>query len=197
MKYIKLIAAALLCTGSTLYGQGTDTAGTSEQAIPQVSQIAEIFTPADGTTNTGGNTTISAKEISKRPVNNIAGAMEGVAPGVDVSGNPNDPRIVIRGLGTFNAGSEPLIVLDGAPYSGPLSSINPNDVKEIKILKDAVSKGRYGARGANGVILITSKTYEPYPPRENTPNKKRSKKEKSASSESAYFFSFILYPWLL
>lgn len=175
MKYISLLSIAILCSGGVLFAQGTDSTAT----IPQVSEVADIFTPAPSVSNAGGNTTITSEEISKRPVNNIAGAMEGVAPGVEVSGGMNDPRIVIRGLGTLNGGSDPLIIVDGAPYSGSLSTINPNDVKEIKVLKDAVSKGRYGARGANGVVVITTKTYEPRPESEAPPRTKKNKKDKA------------------
>lgn len=175
MKYISLLSIAILCSGSVMFAQGTDSAAT----IPQVSEVADIFTPAPSVSNAGGNTTINAKEISKRPANNVAGAMEGVAPGVEVSGSPNDPRIIIRGLGTLNGGSDPLIVVDGAPYSGSLNTINPNDVKEIKVLKDAVSKGRYGARGANGVVLITTKTYEHPAEDEAPPRTRKNKKDKS------------------
>lgn len=178
MKYFNLLSITLLCTGSAVYAQNTDSSRVQE-AAPQVTEIAEIFAPDPAVSNTGGNTTISSEEIKKRPVNNVAGAMEGVAPGVDVSGSANDPRIIIRGLGTLSGGSEPLIIVDGAPYSGPLNTINPNDVKEIKVLKDAVSKGRYGARGANGVILITTKTYEHSPESEEAPRIKKSKKKKS------------------
>lgn len=177
MKYIKLLSIASLGLCSTAIAQTTDSTSVQEKTIPQVTEITEIFAPP--VSNTGGNTTISSKEISKRPVNNIAGAMEGIAPGVEVSGSPNDPRIIIRGLGTLNGGSDPLVIVDGAPYSGPLNSINPNDVKEIKVLKDAVSKGRYGARGANGVILITTKTYEHPAEDAPPPRTKKNKKGKS------------------
>lgn len=72
-------------------------------------------------------------------------------------GEPGSGDIVIRGIGSLNAGTDPLIVLDGLPYNGYLNDINPADIESITVLKDAASNALYGARGANGVIMITSK----------------------------------------
>jgi TonB-linked SusC/RagA family outer membrane protein len=109
----------------------------------------------------GALTTVSADQISKRPVTNIAKAIEGAAPGVQVTsggGQPGaSPDILIRGLGSIGASSAPLIVLDGAPYSGTLASINPLDIESMTFLKDATATALYGSRGANGVILLTTK----------------------------------------
>ncbi len=66
--------------------------------------------------------------------------------------------IRIRGVGSINASNNPLIVLDGAPYDGNINSINPRDIASINVLKDAASAALYGARGANGVIIITTKS---------------------------------------
>lgn len=74
------------------------------------------------------------------------------------SGQPGESAsIVIRGYGSINASSSPLYVVDGIPYNGTLSSINPADIESMTILKDASAGALYGARGANGVVMITTK----------------------------------------
>lgn len=113
---------------------------------------------------TGALNTVSAKEIANRPVTSVGAALDGAAPGLLVTsggGQPgNNPDILLRGQGSLSASSAPLIVLDGAPYSGGLNTINPLDIKELVVLKDATAKAVYGARAANGVILITTKRGE-------------------------------------
>lgn len=115
----------------------------------------------DKRTYVGAVNQVKAEDIAKRPVTSVASALDGAAPGVLVTsggGQPgNSPDIQLRGQGSLSASSAPLIVLDGAPYSGSLSSINPLDIQEMTVLKDATSKAVYGSRAANGVILITTK----------------------------------------
>lgn len=115
----------------------------------------------DKRTYTGSLSEIKAEDIAKRPVTNVANALAGAAPGVMVttgSGQPgSSPDIMLRGQGSLSASSAPLIVLDGAPYTGSLTSINPLDVESMIVLKDATAKAVYGSRAANGVILITTK----------------------------------------
>lgn len=115
----------------------------------------------DNRTNTGALSQITAKELSRRPVTNIASALAGAATGVTTttgSGQPgSSPDIMLRGLGSLSASTAPLIILDGAPYAGSMSNINIQDVETMDILKDAASKAVYGSRAANGVILITTK----------------------------------------
>ncbi|WP_222165241.1 mucoidy inhibitor MuiA family protein [Edaphocola aurantiacus] len=103
---------------------------------------------------------ISADQLSKMPVTSVAAMLERAAPGVYTTGGGqpgSTPDIIVRGQGNLSASSTPLIVLDGAPYSGTLNSINPNDIADLQILKDATTKAVYGSRAANGVILITTK----------------------------------------
>ena len=87
-------------------------------------------------------------------------ALKGLAAGVDVtsaSGQPGDsPRVRVRGIGTIN-NSDPLYIVDGMPIGGGLDFVNPNDIESIEVLKDAASGAIYGARAANGVILVTTK----------------------------------------
>lgn len=77
---------------------------------------------------------------------------------INATGAPEaTPSIRIRGLSSINAGKDPLVILDGIPYEGGWNNINPADVESLTVLKDAASNALYGARGANGVIMITTK----------------------------------------
>ena len=95
-------------------------------------------------------------------VTNAVDALRGKAAGVQITnltGAPGStPTIRIRGVNSISAGSAPLIVLDGSPFDGSLNDINPTDVESMTVLKDAASTALYGARGGNGVILITTKS---------------------------------------
>ena len=110
---------------------------------------------------TGSAGVVNADKIAERQVNNPLSALNGKVSGVQMiegNGPSSSPTIQIRGIGSLNAGNSPLIVVDGLPYAGYYSDINPADVESISVLKDAASNSLYGARGANGVILITTKT---------------------------------------
>lgn len=110
---------------------------------------------------TGSIGTIKTADIEKRPVSNITRAIEGVVPGVVATTGSGQPgagtSFRIRGFGSINATSEPLFVVDGVPYIGGSSNINPDDVETITVLKDAASTALFGSRGANGVVMITTK----------------------------------------
>jgi TonB-linked SusC/RagA family outer membrane protein len=109
---------------------------------------------------TGAVAGVTAKEIEERPVNRIENALAGQMPGVSVqttSGEPGaDLQIRVRGTGSINASTEPLYVVDGVPVDN-LRGINPADVANLEVLKDASSAAIYGSRGSNGVVLITTK----------------------------------------
>ncbi len=128
-------------------------------------ELAEVVMVAYGTakkvTLTGSVGEIKAADVAKRPVTNITNAIEGYIPGVIVgsaNGQPGaGPDIRIRGFGSINATSQPLFVVDGVPYSGGTSNINPDDVETTTILKDAAATALFGSRGANGVVMITTK----------------------------------------
>ncbi len=108
---------------------------------------------------TGSISTIKLTDLNKQPVANVGDAIQGRAAGVQVitSGKPGDnPTFRIRGTGTIG-NNDPLIVVDGMPLTGGLNQINMNDVESLQILKDASSTAIYGARGANGVVIITTK----------------------------------------
>ena len=110
---------------------------------------------------TGSAAVVDNNKLSKRVVANVTKSIEGNVAGVQMtsgSGQPGEGNsIIIRGYGSINASKTPLIVLDGIPYDGALAGINPNDIESITVLKDASSGALYGARGANGVLLITTK----------------------------------------
>lgn len=111
---------------------------------------------------TGSAGIVDSKELEKKQVTNALSAINGEVAGVqmvDNSGDPaSTPTIRIRGFSSINAGNDPLIILDGAPYDGGINNINPNDIANVTVLKDAASNALYGARGANGVIMITTKS---------------------------------------
>ncbi|MBC3538814.1 TonB-dependent receptor [Rufibacter sp. H-1] len=111
---------------------------------------------------TGSVASISAEEITKVPSGNITQALQGRLPGVEFTQSSSQPgasmQIRIRGTRSISGGNDPLVVLDGIPFPGAISDINPNDINSIDILKDASATAIYGSRGANGVILITTKS---------------------------------------
>ncbi|MCH5228137.1 MAG: SusC/RagA family TonB-linked outer membrane protein, partial [Muribaculaceae bacterium] len=110
---------------------------------------------------TGSVAVVNSDEIASRPVTSVTSALEGNATGVQVSnttGTPgSSPSILIRGINTVNGTTAPLYVVDGVIYNGSIADINPADVESMSVLKDAASCALYGAKGANGVILINTK----------------------------------------
>ncbi len=110
---------------------------------------------------TGALTHVSAKDLTSRPVSNAFEALQGKAAGVDITTSERPGtlgNIYIRGTRSLSASSDPLYVVDGVPLqNGDMSNINPRDIENINILKDASATAIYGSRGANGVILITTK----------------------------------------
>lgn len=128
--------------------------------------LDEVMVVAYGTAKksslTGSAATIKADDIAKVQASNPVEGLKGRISGVQIynpSGSPDGgtPSIRIRGISSINAGNDPLIIVDGAPYPGDLSSINAQDIATFSVLKDAASAALYGARGANGVIIITTK----------------------------------------
>ncbi|MCI8999334.1 MAG: SusC/RagA family TonB-linked outer membrane protein [Muribaculaceae bacterium] len=142
------------------------TAGTMKIVLENSNMLDEVITVAYGTAKksafTGSATVIDAAEIEQSQVTNVLNALQGKVAGTQIynqSGQPGSgpASIVIRGISSLNAGNEPLIVLDGVPYGGSVTNINNADIESMTVLKDAASNALYGARGANGVILITTK----------------------------------------
>ena len=110
---------------------------------------------------TGALASVSSEELNTKPVSNAFEALQGKAAGVDITSSQRPGElgdIRIRGNRSLNASNSPLYVVDGVPLnSGGIETINPRDIESIDILKDASSTAIYGSRGANGVILITTK----------------------------------------
>jgi TonB-linked SusC/RagA family outer membrane protein len=110
---------------------------------------------------TGSVGSVSGKELQSRPAQNLEQELSGKIAGVNVSTNSGAPggdtKIRIRGYSSINASTDPLYVVDGVIWTEGGSSINPNDVASIDVLKDASSTAIYGSRGTNGVILVTTK----------------------------------------
>ena len=110
---------------------------------------------------TGALTRVGEKELNSRPVSNAFEALQGKAAGVDITSSERPGTvgsILIRGDRSISSGQSPLYVVDGVPLqSGGIESLNPRDIEAIDILKDASSTAIYGSRGANGVVLITTK----------------------------------------
>ena len=127
--------------------------------------LEEVVVVAYGTQKktslTGAIQSVKSEAIEMRPTSSVTSALEGTVAGVQVNstyGAPgSDPSIRIRGIGTVNGSSSPLYVLDGVPFGGNISDLNPADIESISVLKDAASAALYGNRASNGVILITSK----------------------------------------
>ena len=101
----------------------------------------------------------SSIDKSDYPITNITQALEGRAGVlVNSSGMPgSSPSLLIRGISSLNASTEPLYIVDGMPYDGPLSMLNPYDIESIQILKNSSETSIYGIRGANGVVVIKTK----------------------------------------
>ena len=128
--------------------------------------LDEVMVVAFGTAKksafTGSAKVVGSETLAQSQVSDVTAALAGSVPGVTLissNGGPgSSPTIRIRGFSSLNAGKDPLIIVDGAPYSGDLNSLNPSDVESMTVLKDAASSALYGARGANGVVIITTKT---------------------------------------
>jgi len=133
---------------------------------PDVLGIDEVVVVGYGTATkqsfVGSVSEVKSENIQDKAVSNISESLAGEAAGVQVintSGQPGSTATIrIRGYGSVNGNRSPLYVLDGVPYTGELNAINPNDIASTTILKDATATAIYGSRGANGVILLTTKS---------------------------------------
>ena len=128
--------------------------------------LDETIVVAFGTTTkeafTGSASVMKSTELEKRQTSNIANALVGNVTGLQMRGSSGAPgsgsgSINIRGVNSIGAGSDPLVIVDGSPYPASLSNIPQSDIESVTVLKDAASAALYGARGASGVILITTK----------------------------------------
>ncbi|MBC5839884.1 MAG: TonB-dependent receptor [Flavobacteriaceae bacterium] len=131
----------------------------SSQALDEVVVVAYGTQKAKAIV--GSVVTVGKEVLEKQQATSVLTALQGSVAGVNIiaaGGQPGEnPTIRIRGIGSINASAEPLIVLDGAPFSGNLNTISSDQIESISVLKDASSTALYGSRGSNGVILITTK----------------------------------------
>src|SRR5450759_1262273 len=132
---------------------------------PDIQGLQEVIVVGYGTQKrsdiTGTVASLPKDRLEMTPNLNIAQAIQGSIPGVMIqttsAGAVPNESIMIRGRNSILASNDPLIVVDGIPYGGQLSDLNPNDVQSLEVLKDASAAAIYGSRGSNGVILITTK----------------------------------------
>ena len=133
--------------------------------LPDSELLEEVVVVGYGTRkkshNTGAIAQVGGDEVAAIQANRVDDALAGKLAGVLIQnqdGAPGaDPKIQIRAASSISGDSDPLIVVDGFPISGSLATVNPNDIESLEVLKDAASAAIYGSRGANGVILVTTK----------------------------------------
>jgi TonB-linked SusC/RagA family outer membrane protein len=127
--------------------------------------LDEVMVVAYGTSTkksfTGTATKVDAERIESKNVSNISQALSGEVAGVQVINSNGQPgssaQIRIRGIGSINGSRDPLYIVDGVPLQGDINSISPSDIESTTVLKDASATAIYGSRGANGVVIITTK----------------------------------------
>lgn len=129
-------------------------------------QLGEVivtgYSTSSKTAFTGSAKVVTAENLERKNVSNVSQALAGEVAGlrvVNTSGQPGTAATIrVRGFGSVNGNRDPLIVVDGVPFTGGLNSINPSDIESTTVLKDATATAIYGARGSNGVIVITTKS---------------------------------------
>ena len=140
--------------------------GTIDVALePDAESLSDVLVVAYGTAKkesfTGSAQTIKSDQLEKRTVANVTKALDGLAAGIQTTSGSGQPgagaSVIIRGFGSLNANTAPLYVVDGIPYDGSISALNPNDIESMTVIKDASAGALYGARGANGVVIVTTK----------------------------------------
>jgi len=138
--------------------------------------LDEVVVVAYGTQKkssfTGSASMVGAAQLDQHVTTNVANALAGSVPGLQIRGGSGAPgadqgKINIRGIASMYAATDPLIIVDGAPYESSLSNISQEDIESVSVLKDAASAALYGARGAAGVIIITTKKGNKSAPRIN------------------------------
>jgi len=151
--------------GYSTQSQAVGASNTINVSMEQDNALEEIVVVGYNSTSkeafTGTATKIETENIEAKAMGNVSQALRGEVAGVNVvtgSGAPgSDATIRIRGFGSVNGNRSPLYIVDGAPYASDISAINPADIASLTVLKDAAATSIYGSRGANGVIVITTK----------------------------------------
>lgn len=152
--------------GMTTIEKQVGTTNTIDVVFQNANMLEEVVVVGYGTTTkksyTGTASVVKGEDLETKSFSNVSQALAGESAGVTVintSGQPGTTSTIrIRGYGSVNGNRAPLYVVDGVPFSGSINSINPSDIKSTTILKDATATAIYGSRGANGVILITTKS---------------------------------------
>ncbi len=142
-------------------GRGTVNIVLSADAEGLEDVIVVAYGTAKKESFTGSAQTIKSEQIEKRTVANVTKALDGLAAGILTTSGSGQPgagaAVRIRGYGSINASSNPLYVVDGVPYDGNINALNANDIESMTVIKDASAGALYGARGANGVVIVTTK----------------------------------------
>ena len=136
------------------------------QMTSQVASLGQLVVIGYGTQRredvTGAISSISGAQVNSQAIVNPVQALTGLAAGVQTLQNSGEPgntfNVLVRGDNSILGGNSPLFVVDGFPYDGPLTNLNPNNIQSIEILKDASATAIYGSRGSNGVVIIQTKT---------------------------------------
>lgn len=161
-------AAAVLVINYTGYTSQEISAGSGVPLVIQLtakaSALNEVVVVGYGTAKksdiTGAVSSVKASDLLSHPVTNALEALQGRVAGVDIATNSGAPgglaSVIIRGIGSLNSSTDPLYVVDGVAMTN-IQFLNPGDIQNIEVLKDASATSIYGARGSNGVILITTK----------------------------------------
>ena len=149
-------------TASVVPGQVTQLDFALEARAVQLEGVTVVgYGTQEKRTVTGAIATVNADQLAETPTFNAIKAMQNRLAGVDITNAGNKPgdqaSIRIRGVRSIGAGNDPLIVVDGVPIAGRLDDLDPSNIVSIDVLKDAASTAIYGSRGANGVILVTTK----------------------------------------
>jgi TonB-linked SusC/RagA family outer membrane protein len=132
---------------------------------PSTTDLDEVLVVAYGTAKrssfTGSASVVGGDNLQKMQASNLGKVLEGKVAGLEATSGSGQPgasaSLIIRGLGSISAGRSPLIVMDGVPYEGSLNTISSFDIESLTVLKDATANSMYGARGSNGVIILTTK----------------------------------------
>jgi TonB-linked SusC/RagA family outer membrane protein len=153
--------------GQELKLTGANQSGLAVRLIEAKNSLDEVVVVGYGTRKksdvTGAISSVTEQAIKEIPAANLTQALQGQAAGIDIQKNGGNskpgatPTILIRGSRSISATNEPLFVVDGVPFNGSINDLNQDDVASVEILKDASATAIYGSRGANGVILITTK----------------------------------------
>lgn len=152
------------------YQEGSLKIGTSSvynmELIPKGDTLGDVVVVGYGTQRrrdvTGSVASLSKDRLQQLPNSNLYQAIQGSVPGVFIAttsagAEGSGMSVLIRGRKSITANTDPLIILDGIPFTGSISDINPNDIESVDILKDASAVAIYGSRGSNGVFIVTSK----------------------------------------